>query len=129
MSYEIPVFSHSFTADADLSGKQFYFVKMTGDDQVGVCDALTDNPVGVLQNTPQSGQTAEVMLLGISKVSSDAALTAGAEIGTSADGQAAAKTPGTNTTHYVAGKVISGTGAAGELAAAAINCINAHRAA
>ena len=127
MAYEIPVFCHSFTAAADLSDKQFHFVKLTANDTINVCDAVTDVPVGVLQDAPEAGQAAEVMLVGISKVSSDAALTAGNLIGTSADGQADAKVAGTDTTNYVVGQVLSGTGAAGELATVAINTLNPHR--
>lgn len=130
MAIEIPVLKPGiFTASADLSGKQFYFVKLSGAGTVTVCAAATDVPIGVLQNKPTSGQAAEVMMLGISKVSSDAALSRGNLIGTSGDGQADAKTPGTDTTEYIAGQVISGSNSAGGLATAAINCANLARAA
>jgi hypothetical protein len=120
----------SYEADADLSAKQFYFVKFTGNRKVGVCAAATDIPAGVLQNKPDaSGKTAEVMVIGKSKVNSDGALTAGWLIGTAADGQADRKIPGTDTTEYVAGTVTLGSGAAGEMAEANINCSTPHRAA
>lgn len=118
-----------FTASADLSAKQYYFVKISGANTVTVCAAATDVPCGVLQNAPASGAAAEVVALGISKVSSDAALSRGNLIGTSGDGQADAKTPGTDTTEYVCGQVLVATGAAGDLATAYINCMNPHRAA
>jgi hypothetical protein len=118
----------SFVAGADLSAKQYYFVKSNGtDNQVIVCAAATDVPIGVLQNAPASGGVAEVCIAGITKVSSDAALTAGNRIGTSADGQAGAKTAGTDTTEYAVGIVIIGTGAAAGLATAVINCAGAGR--
>jgi len=130
MAIEIPVLKPGiFTASADLSGKQFYFVKISGAGTVTVCAAATDVPIGVLQNKPTSGQAAEVMMLGITKVSSDAALSRGNLIGTSGDGQADAKTPGTDTTEYVVGQVIEASTAAGGLATAAINCLNPVRAA
>ena len=130
MAIEIPVLKPGiFTASADLSGKQFYFVKLSGAGTVTVCAAATDVPIGVLQNKPTSGQAAEVMMLGISKVSSDAALSRGNLIGTSGDGQADAKTPGTDTTEYVVGQVIEASTAAGGLATAAINCLTPVRAA
>ena len=130
MAIEIPVLKPGiFTASADLSGKQFYFVKLSGAGTVTVCAAATDVPIGVLQNKPTSGQAAEVMMLGISKVSSDAALSRGNLIGTSGDGQADAKTPGTDTTEYVVGQVIEASTAAGGLATAVINCANLARAA
>ena len=123
MSTEIPVLKPGlFTAAADLSGKQFYFVKLASATTVTVCAAATDKPIGVLQNKPTSGQAAEVMVIGISKVSSDAGLSAGDLIGTSGDGQADA-------TEYIAGQVISGSNSAGGLATAVINCANLARAA
>jgi len=61
-------------------------------------------------------------------VSSDAALTAGNLIGPAADGQADAKTPGTDTTEYVSGIVVQGSSAAGEMAVALIAGVP-HRAA
>lgn len=118
---------YSFEAGADLSAKQFYFVKMSANNTVTVCAGVTDVPIGVLQNKPTSGQTAEVTMLGITKVSGDADLAYGNLIGTSADGQAAAYAAGTDTTKYVVGQVIDDNGAAGGLVTAAINCMNPHR--
>ena len=110
------------TASADLSAKQFYFVKISGAGTVTVCAGTTDKPVGVLQNTPKSGQAADVLVCGQTKVSADAALTAGNVIGTSADGQAAAYAAGSDTTKYLVGQVLVGTSAAAELATAVVNC-------
>lgn len=116
-------------AAADLSGKQFYFVKLDSNGKAAVCAAATDVPIGVLQNKPTSGQAATILCVGTSKVSSDAALNEGDLIGTSADGQADAKTPGSDTTNYVVGQMITATGGAGVIGTAAINCANPHRAA
>lgn len=129
MAWEGQQMKVSLKAGASLAGKQFYFVKLNADDQVIVCAGATDVPIGVVQNAPASGETAEVVVCGVTKVSSDAALTAGNLIGTSADGQADAKTAGTDTTEYVCGQVIEGSAAAGGLAVAAINCANLNRAA
>lgn len=123
------VYLAGVSASADLSAKKFYFVKVSGALTVTVCAAATDIPCGVLQNNPTSGQAASVMAIGQSKVSSDAALTAGALIGTSADGQADAKVAGTDTTEYVVGQVLETSGAAGGLVSAIINCASPHRAA
>ena len=85
MAYESPGTDiGTFTASADLSAKQFYIVKMSGDNTVTVCAAVTDVPIGVLQNTPASGEQAVVRVAGISKVSADATLAAGDIIGSSA---------------------------------------------
>jgi hypothetical protein len=117
------------TASADLSAKQYYFVKISGNRTVDVCSAVTDIPVGVLQNAPTSGQAAEVCGIGVTKVSGDADLTAGNVIGTSSDGQAAAYAAGTDTTKYACGLVVDDNTAAGGLLTAAINCWSPGRAA
>jgi hypothetical protein len=109
-----------FTASADLSAKQFHFVKMSGNNTVTVCAAITDVPIGVLQNNPASGGAAEVCLFGISKVVADGTLAAGNVIGTSADGQADAIAAGTDTTVYTMGIALSAA-SAGETVEAFIN--------
>lgn len=131
MAFEVPVLKvPGLVAAADLSTKQFYFVELTAAGTVNVCGAATDKAVGVLQNKPDAaGRVAEVMVIGITKVSSDAALSRHDLIGPSADGQADAKVPGTDTTEYVHGQVLIATGAAGELATALINCATPVRAA
>ena len=63
MAYDDPgVDIGTFTASADLSAKQFYIVKMSGDNTVTVCAAVTDVPIGVLQNKPASGEQAVVRI-------------------------------------------------------------------
>ena len=125
-----PIHTESFKADADLSSKQFYFVKMTANPrEVGVCSGTTDKPIGVLLNKPDAaGKAAEVMIMGRTKVSSDAALNEAAAIGTSADGQAVAKTvtTGGDSTHYVVGTIVAASGGAAEMAEAIINCATPH---
>lgn len=122
-------FKITLEAGADLSAKQYFFVKLDANGKAVSCSAATDKPVGVLQNKPTSGQAAEIVVVGLTKVSSDAALTIGALIGTSADGQADAKTPGTDTTEFVVGTVLTTTGAADVIGSVLVNCANPHRAA
>ena len=100
-----------FTASANLSAKQYHFVKMSGNGTVTVCADVTDVPIGVLQNNPTSGQAAEVCLFGITKVVADGTLAAGNRIGTSADGQADAITAGTDTTVTVVGIALTAAAA------------------
>jgi len=91
-------------------GKQYHFVKVTGVHQVGIADA-DDVVIGVLQNKPQNaGNAATVGIRGVSKVVADVAITAGANIKVSADGQAA--TAGAGPTVGVA---LTSTANAGEL--------------
>lgn len=103
----------NLTAAADLSSKQFHFVKLASATTVNVCTGVTDVPIGVLLNTPTSGQAAEVCIFGITKVVADGTLAAGNIIGTSADSQADAITRGTDTTVTVMGHAVE-AGAAGQ---------------
>ena len=113
----------TFTAAADLSSKQYHFVKLASATTVNVCSAVTDVPIGVLQNNPASGESAVVCIFGTSKVVADATLAAGDVLGTSADGQAQPLTVGTETTVYTCGQAIT-AGAAGTLQTAFINISN-----
>jgi hypothetical protein len=113
----------NLTAAADLSAKQYHFVKLASATTVNVCDAVTDVPVGVLQNTPASGGAAEICIFGISKIVADATLAAGDVIGTSADSQAQPVVRGTETTVTVAGQAITAA-SAGETSTALINISN-----
>lgn len=117
------------SSSTSLATKQYYLVKLDASGDVVVCAAATDVPIGVLQNKPAGGETAAVMAIGITRIVGDALLAVGNLIGTSADGQADAKTPGGDTTEYVIGTVIKANGAAADLATAMINCTAPHRAA
>lgn len=119
----------SLAAGENLSGKQYFFVKLNASGEAVACAALTDRPVGVLQNKPIAGQQAEITVIGVTKVSSDAAITAGAAIGTSADGQAVTKIIGTDVTHFVVGQMLITTGAANVIGTAVVNCAAPTRAA
>lgn len=126
MAYEESLRSITLNADSSLAvytgppgtpgapnphgGKQYHFVKVTGVHQCGIADA-DDVAIGVLQNKPQNaGNAATVGIRGVSKVVCDAAVTAGANIKVSADGQAA--TAGAGPTVGVA---LTSTANAGEL--------------
>lgn len=130
MAYEASQpLKHTFVAGESLATKRYHFVKLSADNTVVACTAVTDVPIGVLQNNPASGSECEVVIVGITKVIADEALTFGNAIGTSADAQAQAVTVGTETTVYLAGRILAGAGAAGRVATAVINCAAAGRAA
>src|SRR3990167_10747596 len=114
MAYEVPVLILSFEADGDLSAKQFYAVKMSTGPKVAIISGATDVPIGILQNNPTDGKMAEVMVFGVSKVSSDAALTVGTVLAPQTDGQLEAADSG----DYPIGQVIKASGAADEIATA-----------
>lgn len=122
MAYEGPMtLIPGLTASADLRTKQYYFVKISGANTVTVCAGVTDKPIGILQNAPNDGEAAVVAMSGVSKVSGDADLSAGASVGTSTDGQAAAYTV-SDTTKYIVGQVLLDNSAAGGLATIAFDC-------
>jgi len=113
-AYESPQLAFgTLTAAADLSSKQYHFVKLASATTVNVCSAITDLPIGILQNDPESGEVAEIAIFGISKAVADGTIAAARWIGTSADSQAAGITPGSDTTVYVMGQAI-GAASAGE---------------
>lgn len=129
MATEIPVLQKSFEAGADLSALQFRFVKLNASGQVVAVAAITDVPVGVLQNAPDAaGETAQVMIMGISKVEAAETLAETSLIGPASDGQAAIVAAGSDTTVHICGRVIGSDDAGdGELATAAVNCANPAR--
>ena len=127
MAYENPGMCVSLSAGEDLSAAQFHFVKLSADNTVILCAAVTDVPAGVLQNKPSAaGQVAEVMLWGVSKLRVGAvALTYGLAVGTNATGEAVTELVA-ETTHYNVGRVLEGAAASG-ICSAMINCHNPMR--
>lgn len=118
----------SLPAGAGLTAAQHKWVKISAGTFV-LCDAATDKPIGVLQENVAEGLQAEAVVFGPSKVEADAAIAQGALIGTSADGQADTKIPGTDTTEYGCGTALEAASIAGDVIAALINCITPARAA
>jgi len=131
MAYEISNYSVKVTlvAAADLSAKQYTFVKLDSSGTVVAAAAATDIPIGVLQNAPTSGQEAEVLVVGGTKLVAGAAIGEGALVGTSSAGKAVALVAGTDTTKYVVGTLLTESGADGNVVTAVINCANPGRAA
>lgn len=103
MSYEIPGFTRSYEAVADLSASWFQFVKLSGA-TVAAVSAITDNAVGVLQNQPlkaavgvyKGGENnaASVMVDGVSRVKTGAAVAAGVPVTIDSVGRVVAATSG-----------------------------------
>lgn len=96
MSYDIPGFSRSYEAGADLSAKQYCFVKLSGSLIVAAA-AATDNVIGVLQNKPVDATdnlhngafpiTGTVMISGVTKVVASKAIAAGVPVYITSTGQ------------------------------------------
>jgi len=130
MAYEIAGYALRITleAGADLSSKQYHFVKISSGKAVA-CAAATDVPIGVLQNDPASGEEAAIVVVGGTKIVTSASIAAGIKIGTNNAGKADAKVAGTDTTEYTVGQVILGASADGELLTAVVNCASPVRSA
>ena len=131
MAYEISNNSLKITlpAGADLSTKQYYFVKVNSSGNAVLCAAATDAPIGVLQNNPISGAEASVLVVGGTKLVAGAAIAAGVKIGTASTGKADAKVAGTDTTEYTVGQVLLASAADADVLTAVINCASPNRAA
>lgn len=126
MAYEISNYSVKVTlvAAADLSALQYTFVKLDSSGNAAAVAATTDKPIGILQNDPTSGQEAEVLVLGGSKLVAGGAVSEGAAIGTSAAGKGSALTlAGTGATHFMLGQALTEASAANELFTVVVNCI------
>ena len=110
--FQIP----GYSAEADLTGNQYFAVKQ-GAARLGVVAvaATTDRPLGVLQNTPDDGEVAEIMVQGRTKMVASAAIALGAPVSVSANGRAASVAYGTDTTRYVIGYAEQAAAAAGDI--------------
>jgi hypothetical protein len=123
--------TQSFTAASAMTSAsaQFCVVKLVA---TGVCpcDANTDVPVGVLQNSPGLGEPAIVALAGQTKLrAAGTDIAAGARVASDSTGRAVTVVAGTSTGFYPVGQVlfIDATVNAGGLVSAVIDCRNPSR--
>jgi len=108
MAYSDPqVRLGTLSAAVDLSGDQYKFVKLASATTVNLCTNATDRPIGVLQNKPESGETAEVCIFGITKLLAGGTIAFNNVIGTDASSTADKKIPGTDISEYMCGFAIS----------------------
>lgn len=86
MSFEISGSRFSLEAAADLSAKQYRAVKVDSTGKAALCGD-GEAAIGILQNKPTSGQTAEIWGVGnVSKFEQSASLTIGAYVNSDANG-------------------------------------------
>jgi len=76
MGTEQAIWRETFEAAEDLSDYQFHFV-ILGSSGARLPDAEDEVSIGILQNAPESGEAAEVMIVGKSKLVANAALAVG----------------------------------------------------
>lgn len=125
MAVEMPVLDKTFKAGGTIV--QYYAVKLSADNTVVVCAAVTDIPIGIAQDAGVSGSAVVVRIIGESKFNANASCAVGALVGTAADGQVTPYVAGTDTTKYVMGQCTKAVGNAGEIGSAIINCASPAR--
>jgi hypothetical protein len=118
----------SRVAGEDLSAKQYHFVELDkGDGTVKAVDAATDRPFGVLQNSPTSGQIAEITVVGGTKIEAGGTASVGEPLFSSASATAVTLAFGTTgSAAFVVGTFVEDA-AAGAITTAVIDCANAGR--
>jgi hypothetical protein len=85
----------SMVADADLTGKQYTAVRVSGANKVNLAsNAVALTAIGILQNDPALSQGARVAYIGESKARAGAAITAGVRIAHNSSGKVIAATSG-----------------------------------
>lgn len=113
---EIPILDESFEkVGSDLSAKQYFLVKRSGD-TIALCDDATDlDYIGVLQNKPtQTTEAPSVRTIGVSKVKYGGNVTKGEQLTTDGSGRAITAAPGAGVTHQLVGQART-SGAVDEL--------------
>lgn len=121
-----PIKLVGYTAGADLNASQYRFVTLASSGQVvEAVDNTADRPVGVLVNDPNTGQEAEVVVLGVTKIVAGETLAVGDSIKVGTAGKAAKA--GTTAGDHNVGVVLSAAGADGVYATVAVNCVNVTR--
>lgn len=108
-------------AEADLSAKQYTFVKVGSSGGIAAQTSQGGDSLGVLQNAPTSGKTGVILMVGISKLVMGGIVNDGADIttGTAGKGEDAAASD------YVLGKSLHGAASASsDVITALINCIS-----
>lgn len=118
----------SRVAGEDLSSAQYKFVKLdNGDGTVKLVSAATDRPFGVLQNTPTSGQIAEITVVGGTKVEAGGTASVGQPLFSASSALAVTLTFGTTgSAAYCVGTFVEDA-ANGAITSAVIDCANAGR--
>ncbi len=109
-------YNPSSALDGPNGSGQFLFVYVSAARVVTVQTSSGGAVYGILQNTPASGQAADVGIMGISKVVAGAAITAGANLMCDTAGRAVAQT----STNIIAAVALEAATAAGQIITVAI---------
>jgi hypothetical protein len=87
-----PTAFQSAPAGADLSAKQYFFVKLNSDREAILTSAATDKIAGVLSNEPEEDEDATIITAGTAKVSAGGTLSIGDYVTSDSAGEAVATT-------------------------------------
>jgi len=77
MATEQSIWRETFEAAEDLSDNQYHFIVLNASGKVRLLDSEDEVSIGILQNAPESGEPASVMIIGKSKCVANAALAIG----------------------------------------------------
>jgi hypothetical protein len=86
INYMETVMCKTYTAGVDLTGHQYRFVYLSAENTVTFTGA-GEAPIGILQNAPDSGEDANVMIMGMSLLTMSAAVLVMAKVGSAAAGK------------------------------------------
>jgi hypothetical protein len=111
-----PVLTESFVSTNDLRLKQYYGVKLSGDRTIILPTGDTDKCIGILQNTPNAGEMAEVMVIGRTPVVVGEELLAGAGVRIASGGKAMTWEVDVDTTAYCGGMCVEHASADAQIA-------------
>lgn len=116
MATELQGLCISLPAASDLNGKQFYLVKQSGG-SAALCAAVTDQSIGILQNEPNTGQAATIMVSGLSKFVAGGSVAVGVQLASDSAGKGTALTVAAGGTvyNYAVGRVTQAANAANEV--------------
>lgn len=115
MASELGLKTFSATAGADLSAKQFYFVRLSSTGTVELCDTEGELPCGILQNKPESGEVASVAYEGVSKLVLGGTVDSNDEVMTDANGKGKAAAGATTPGNFIVGSMLKGGGVSGDI--------------
>lgn len=85
MAFSESNISVSIPAGADLRTHQYKFVSIDANGNV-VLAGNNEHADGIVQNAPNTGEPAEVTIMGIAKLACGAAVTTGGDVGSGANG-------------------------------------------
>lgn len=94
-------------ADADLSAKRYYGVKLSSDGQMALTAAVSDKPFGLLLDAPAAaGRACRILRKGRAPAVAAENLAIGDWVRLDDDGKAAKFEPGTDATAFGVGQVV-----------------------